>query len=209
MAAAQDPLIPTRRSLLSRLKNLDDQESWKDFFDTYARLIYGVAIRAGLSDTEAQEVVQETVIAVSRNIGNFKYDRAKGTFKSWLLHTARWRIADQLRRRRPGAPGFRRERDKTARTATIERIPDPAGPELDAIWDAEWEKHIFEGAIARVKTQIKAKQYQIFDLYVIKQWPVERIVRTLGVSVGQVYLAKYRVTRLLSKEIKALETKAL
>lgn len=209
MPAVPDALIPTRRSLLIRLKNLDDQESWKDFFDTYAKLIYGVAIKAGLSDTEAQEVVQETIIAVSKNIGGFEYDRAKGTFKSWLLHTARWRITDQLRRRHPGAAGFRHEQDKTARTATIERIPDPAGPELDAIWDAEWEKHIFEGAIARVKTQIKAKQYQIFDLYVIKQWPVERIVRTLGVSVGQVYLAKYRVTRLITKEIKVLETKAL
>src|SRR5882762_345051 len=147
MAAVQDPLIPTRRSLLIRLKNLDDQESWKDFFDTYAKLIYGVAIKAGLTDAEAKEVVQETVIGVCRNMGEFEYDRKKGTFKSWLLHSARWRITDQLRHRRPGATGFGRKRDNTARTATIERIPDPAGSELDAIWEAEWEGQILDAAI--------------------------------------------------------------
>ena len=58
--------IPTRRSLLTRLKNWDDQESWRVFFDTYWKLIYGVAIEAGLTDTEAQEVVQETVITVAK-----------------------------------------------------------------------------------------------------------------------------------------------
>ena len=48
--------MPTRRSLLSRLKNREDQESWQDFFDTYWKLVYGVAIKAGLTDQEAQEV---------------------------------------------------------------------------------------------------------------------------------------------------------
>ena len=90
-------LIPTRSSLLSRLKNWDDQESWKDFFNTYWRLIYEVALKAGLSDAEAQEVVQETVILVAKKMQDFKYDPAVGSFKNWLLHTTRWRINDQFR----------------------------------------------------------------------------------------------------------------
>jgi len=61
-----DEFIPTRRTLLSRLKNWNDQESWKEFFETYARLIYSVAAKAGLTDAEAQDVVQETVIIVAR-----------------------------------------------------------------------------------------------------------------------------------------------
>jgi len=51
-----DEFIPTRRSLLSRLKNWKDQASWQEFFDTYAKLIHSVAIKAGLSDAEAQEM---------------------------------------------------------------------------------------------------------------------------------------------------------
>jgi len=100
MAGNPDGLIPTRRSLITRLKNWDDQESWKDFFETYWKLIYGVAIKAGLNDAEAQEVVQETIIAVVKQMEGFKYDPKMGSFKGWLLLQTRWRIADKMRKRR-------------------------------------------------------------------------------------------------------------
>jgi RNA polymerase sigma-70 factor (ECF subfamily) len=207
MATAPDSFIPTRRSLLIRLQNLDDQTSWRDFFDIYAKLIYGVAIKTGLSDTEAQEVVQETIIAVSKNIGGFEYDRTKGTFKSWLLHTARWRITDQLRRRQLNLAGGPRGENDTARTTFIERIPDPAGDGLDSIWETEWEKQILDAAVARVKRRVKSRQYQMFDLYVMKQWPVRKVADTLRVSIGQVYLAKHRIGALIKKELKILADK--
>ena len=209
MARNPENLIPTRRSLLDRLKNWDDQESWKDFFDTYWKLIYGVALRAGLTDAEAEEVVQETVIAVAKKMGGFEYDPEIGSFKSWLLHTAQWRISDQFRKRSPGRAMGRTRGGRKTRTSTIERIPDPAGLDLDAVWDAEWAKHIFEAAIERVKTKVKAKHYQIFDLYVIKQWPVQKVARTLGVNIGRVYLAKHRVSAMVKKEIRHLERQML
>src|SRR5207244_2384698 len=92
-------LIPTRHSLLNRLKDWSDQASWQDFFDTYWQLIYNVAVKAGLSDAEAQDVVQETVIAVARKIGEFKTAPAHGSFSAWLMQLTRWRIADQRRKR--------------------------------------------------------------------------------------------------------------
>ncbi len=66
--------IRTRHSLLNRLKDWGDQASWQDFLDTYWRLIYNVAVKAGLADTEAEEVVQETVIAVAKKNAEFKAD---------------------------------------------------------------------------------------------------------------------------------------
>ena len=54
-------LIPTRESLLSRLKETSADESWREFFDTYWRLIYHNARKAGLSDEDGQEVVQEVL----------------------------------------------------------------------------------------------------------------------------------------------------
>src|SRR5262245_43065822 len=77
-----DELIPTRDSLLSRLKDWRDDASWRDFFNTYWRLVYGVALKAGLTEGEAQEVVQETVITVARRIPEFKYDPAVCSFKT-------------------------------------------------------------------------------------------------------------------------------
>src|SRR5437588_7769006 len=85
MKKNSEDLIPTRRTLLSRLKQWDDHESWQDFFNTYWKLIYGVAIRAGLGEPEAQDVVQDTVVSVAKQMPNFKYDPALGSFKSWLL----------------------------------------------------------------------------------------------------------------------------
>src|SRR5476651_1071862 len=103
MAQPTEELIPTRTTLIKRLKNWEDQSSWQDFFDTYGKLIHGVALKAGLTQTEAQDVVQETMFAVARQMPAFKYDRSLGSFKLWLLNLTRWRIADQIRQRAPQA----------------------------------------------------------------------------------------------------------
>src|SRR5438093_10709418 len=149
-----EELIPTRDSLLSRLKNREDQESWQDFFHTYWKLVYGVAIKAGLTDQEAQEAVQETVITVARRIPEFKYDPATCSFKTWLLNLTRWRIIDQIRKRKPEQAQWHRLPGDSARTATIERIADPAGLDLEAIWEEEWEQHIMTAAAAKVKRRV-------------------------------------------------------
>src|SRR5215471_16363220 len=101
MVRPADGAISTRYSLLSRLQNWGDQESWKDFFDTYWRLIYSIALKSGLTEAEAEDVVQETVICVAKDIDKFRRDRRLGTFKGWLRNLTRWRVADQLRKRNP------------------------------------------------------------------------------------------------------------
>jgi RNA polymerase sigma-70 factor (ECF subfamily) len=203
----QEELIPTRDSLLSRLKNREDQDSWQDFFDTYWKLVYGVAIKAGLTEQEAQEAVQETVITVARRIPEFKYDPAVCSFKTWLLNLTRWRITDQLRKRRPELVGFHRSSSDTARTATIDRIPDPASVDLDTVWEKQWEEHLLAAAIGKVKRRVKPEQYQMFDLCVFKQWPIKKIASQLGVSQGRVYLARHRIAAMLKQEVKLLEKK--
>src|SRR6266550_1203988 len=111
-------LLATRRSLVDRLENWDDRKRWQEFFDTYWKLIYSAARKSGLTEVEAQEVVQETVITVAKNVGKLHYDPAIGSFKGWLLNITRWRIADQFRKRRRGDAKYRRLSDDRA-TATI------------------------------------------------------------------------------------------
>lgn len=202
-----DEFIPTRGSLLNRIKDADDGKSWQEFFNTYWKLIYGVAIKSGLREAEAQDVVQETVIAVARNIGEFKYDPKRCSFKSWLLQVTRSRISNQFRNQKRHPAGQQPLPDATRGTTLLERIPDPAGSHLDAIWDEEWEKNLMDAAIHRVKRQVDIEQFQIFDFYVLKKWPARKVARTLGVNVGQVYLAKHRVAKLIKKEIKTLEAR--
>jgi RNA polymerase sigma factor (sigma-70 family) len=197
-APVKDPLS-TRYSLLSRLQNWEDRESWMDFFDTYWRLIHSVARRAGLSDDEAQEVVQETVISVAKNIHKFRRDHSLGSFKSWLRNIIRWRIADQFECRGPA-----RAEDAEI---DLDEFPDETGAGLEAVWDDEWKANLFNAAIERVKRRVRIEHYLAFDLYVVKQLPVTEVARRLGVTIGHVYVAKHRISALIKKEIRALEQK--
>ena len=199
-----DELIPTRATLIQRLKNWQDQSSWQDFFDTYWKLIYGVALKGGLTPAEAQDVVQETMIAIARHMPSFKYDPAIGSFKTWLLNLTRWRITDQLRKRGPFV-GYPAPRDDTATgTRLADRVVDPAGRDLDVIWDAEWEKNLYDAALARVKRRLDPQKFQIFDLYVNKAWTPQKVAATFGIAVGQVYLAKHRAAELIKHEVERL-----
>jgi RNA polymerase sigma-70 factor (ECF subfamily) len=101
-------------------------------------------------------------------------------------------------------PWRRFEPDDTQRTATVERIPDPKGFDLEGAWEAEWAKNLWEAALAQVKVRIKPKQFQMFDLYVVKEWPVKDVARALGVSVTHVYVNRHRVARLLKSQMKEL-----
>jgi len=205
MAQPQDELLRTRATLLGRLKDLQDQSSWRQFFDTYWGLIYGVARQAGLSDAEAQDVVQEVMSEVAGHMPTFQYDPRRGSFKSWLLTKTRWRIIDQRRKRPPVGNSETVTRTGGTTTISIDRLIDPASISIDAIWEAEWEKSVLNAALARVKEKIDPEKFQIFDFYVKKEWPAEKVATTFGTSVDQVYLIKHRVTEILKEEVKRLE----
>lgn len=207
-SGAADPAA-TRSSLVHRLRDWSDHGSWQDFFDTYWKLIYAVAIKAGLSEAEARDVVQETVVAVAKQMRDGGYDRTKSSFKNWLCLITRRRIIDHFRKRTdPKLRATPEVREDTSRTDTIDRVPDPASLELDSVWEEEWQKNLLEAAIERVKQQVTPKQYQIFDLSVLRNLPVGEVTKLLKVNTAQVYLARHRVGALIKKEAKRLEAHA-
>lgn len=200
-----EDFIPTRYSLLSRLQNWDDEESWRVFFDTYWRLIYSIALKSGLTEAEAEDVVQETVICVAKDINKFKRDRKCGTFKGWLRNLTRWRIADQLRKRQPNLSGESDSSGENAGLMDSGEIPDAVDAELENVWEAEWQSNLMEAALERIKRRVKEEHYQMFDLNVVREWPATKVAQTLEVSIAQVYLAKHRILALLKKEVQVLE----
>jgi RNA polymerase sigma-70 factor (ECF subfamily) len=206
-ALAEAETLATRASLLGRLKDFDNQPSWQEFFNTYWRLVYSTALKAGLTPEESQDAVQETFVAVAKNIGGFRYEPAKCSFKSWLLLITRQRIIWQLRKRPPAAALRARSTEDADQTPTVERIPDEASLHLDAHWEAEWENTLMAAALETVKRQVKPRQFQIFDLAALQNWPVRDIARMLKVSAAQVYLARHRVGSLLKKELRRLANK--
>lgn len=201
--------MPTRWTLISRLKNLDDQESWREFFDLYWKLIYVTAVKSGLTPTEAQDVVQETLMSVCKNIKGFKADPARGSFKGWLFKLTRWRVLDALRKR-PRDEVARMHKaanqdDGTATTSTVARIPDPSADVLDRIWDNEWDRNLLAAALEKLERQVNAKHYQVFFLHVIKQYPVEKVAQVAGIQADQVYLIKHRLGAVFKSALEELE----
>ncbi|HEY3860631.1 MAG TPA: sigma-70 family RNA polymerase sigma factor [Verrucomicrobiae bacterium] len=191
--------------MIKRLKNWQDQDSWQDFFDTYWKLIYGVAVKSGLTQTEAEDVVQETMVSVAKHMPEFNYNRAAGSFKAWLLNMTRWRITDQFRKRGPAAPARATAAEENASDEEIlQSIADRTHLDLEAIWETEWRKTVLEAAMTKVKRSLDPQEYQIFDLYVNKEWAPDEVAKTFKIPVGRVYMAKHRVTEMMKEEVERL-----
>jgi RNA polymerase sigma factor (sigma-70 family) len=206
--AAEHSSIQTRPSLLSGLKKPDDVDSWNEFYRVYGRVVRDFALKAGLTETEADEVVQETAIGIARHLSEYRSD-PKCRFKTWLLNLASWRVKDQFRRRNAQARRTGQEApfrgDDTARNSLLDGIADHAAS-LDALFESEWRENLFSLALERIKSKFSLKQIQIFDLVVLKEWPAAEVARSLGVTLGNVYVTRHRISAALRKESACIES---
>jgi RNA polymerase sigma factor (sigma-70 family) len=194
----EEDSLRTRQSLLTRLKDWNDQAGWREFFDTYWRLIYNVARKSGLNEEDAQDLVQEVLLGVAKQMPQCRYDRSKGRFKQWLCGVVRHRIIDHWR--------------KTGRANALQSpMPDRESllgsqePELDRVWQSEWASNLLKSALARVQGKVSARNFLIYDLSVVRETPTSRICSLLGVNAAQVFLARHRVGKLVKAELLTLE----
>ena len=201
----EDDLMPTRWSLIARLKNWQDEVTWRDFFDIYWRLIYHSAKHAGCTPSEAEDVVQETLISVAKQINGFRSSPEHGSFKAWLMRLARCRIADQFRRRARRAEVAAGPSPSNEGGTTPLHPADLAVENLPEIWDREWEQQLMRAALEVVRRKVDSKHFQIFHLLVIEDQPIKEVARTLGWSVPRLYLIKHRLSVLVRKEVRKLE----
>jgi len=190
-----DTSLPTRATLLSRLKDWNDQAGWRDFFESYWRLIYNVARNAGLDDAAAQDVVQNTFIYLARRMPNFHYDRKRGAFKSWLRVVTRSRIHEHWRREKAGGRDLRSDAEE------MELQPDTSADALDHVWQQEWEENLLQRALAGLRPRVSSQHLLLFRLTTLAELAPAQVARKLDVSVAQVYLARHRVGRMFKGEV--------
>ncbi len=186
----------TRKTILKKLRMTQtDQDAWDEFYEIYWKLVHSVALKAGLSHADAQEVVQNTFIKVAKNIRNFEYDPGKGKFRNWLCLIARQQAANLFRKSGPG---------KDVSDTEIQRLPDKTN-DWDAIWNKEEEKHLLAIVLAQVKTKVKPKQFQIFYAHCIKGLGAKEVTELQDVSANEVYLAKHRIMPIFEDELKQVK----
>ncbi len=100
----------THPELLERVKvalkksrfswSLEDNAAWREFENRYRAIFLRLGARHGLSPEDCEDLAQEVLIAVRRQLPDFLYDRAVGPFGGWLMRIARSKVADEFRRRR-------------------------------------------------------------------------------------------------------------
>lgn len=191
--------VQTRLSLLSRVKDLGDERSWREFFDIYWKLIHNIAIKSGLSQSESEEVVQEVFVELAKQLPEFQYDPNRGSFKNWLKTLVGWKVVDQIRVRATS------NHVSNLDPSDSEALAPPCN-QLEKLWESEWKLNLIDAALKRVRHQSDPRQYQAFDLAFQRNMPAVEVAKTLGMSLPSVYLAKHRIHRRLRAEIKELES---
>lgn len=165
--------------------------------DRYGRKIYGWCRRWGLRQAEAQDVTQNVLLELARQMGGFVY-RPTGSFRGWLKTIAYRAWCDFL----------------TARQRTVAGGGDPvlallavpaAGADLLAQLDEECERELLAEAMVRVRRRVQPHTWQAFQMMALEGQSAAEVAGRLGMQVGTVYVARGKVQKMLQEEIRQLE----
>jgi RNA polymerase sigma-70 factor (ECF subfamily) len=178
----QDELEHVRLSLLQQLGDLDIPGALQEFFETYWKLIYLVAIKVGLTRGDAENVVQEIIIGIARNMDTFRWETEVCSFREWLMLVTRGRIVDKMWK-------------------VI------ANSDFEDLWNAEWHRNLVQLAIEQVRRKVAPQHYQIFHLQTLKGMPTRRVAQVFGVGLLKVHIIRFWVARLIKQEVHALQRK--
>jgi RNA polymerase sigma factor (sigma-70 family) len=189
----------TRRSLVLRLRNLDDQTAWAEFVDVYEPLLYQLARARGLQDADARDLCQDVFRAVASAIERWDPDPAKGRFRGWLFRIARNHVVDFL-------VGQGRHARGSGRTSVHEMLAArPASDgQAEAEFAAEFRRRAFHWAASQVKNEFTDSTWQAFWKTGVDNQPVADVARELGLSPGAVYVARSRVLARLRGRVEQL-----
>lgn len=203
----QEPLV-TRLSLLSKVRH-GDEDAWSEFYGIYRGFIYGLARRGGLLHEDAEDLTQDTMAKIAEHIEDFKPDKDRARFRTWLETIVRHKLIDRARKAqaRPATspPPEPPAGDDTRRTGMVERVADLNAPNFESLSELAWQAAILEAATKNVRAKAKLKHLQIYDLYELREMPAAAVAKSLGVLIPQVYLTAFRVKRAIIREAKRLK----
>lgn len=184
----------TRPSLFSRLRDGEDDASWREFDAKYRELVLRYCRVRGLQPDDAEDVLQIVLIGFARALRNFRYDPRKGRFRGYLGRCVSHAIKRQKQGRRLDAQVMVGE--------FVNELEDQAPGELDQDWEAEWTDHHFRLAMQAVREDFEPQSIEVFEC--LKDGAsVEQAAQRFGMSVAAVHKVKQRVRDGLKAQIAA------
>ena len=186
----------TRYSLIGRLGASNNVDAWNEFAQIYQPLIFRIARRRGLQYADAAEVTQEVLTRVAKAVDGWDPDRNKGTFRGWLYRITRNVTVDYLRK-----AGRQPINLNALSGLPIDNLVDP-GQEHSREFQYEYEKQLFVWAAKRVQTEFKPNTWQAFWQTAVEGDSIQEAGTELGMTSGAIYVARSRVMKRLSEEVK-------
>src|SRR5262245_10384425 len=190
--------METSVSLLERLTGTPTDDDWRRLFDLYQPLLRAWMARAGVADSDADDLIQEVLLVVFREVGGFER-RGQGAFRAWLRTILVHRMRDYFRARhyRPTATG---DSDFLYRLSELE----DSHSVLSQQWDREHDEHVAAALLRRVQGDFAPATWQAFRRHVLEGEPAAHVAKELGLSLNSVLLAKSRVLKRLREELNGL-----
>jgi RNA polymerase sigma-70 factor (ECF subfamily) len=183
----------TSASLLDQLRAPADSRSWNRFVELYTPLLYYWALRAGLKQDEASDLVQDVLLVMLKKLPEFSYNPEQ-SFRGWLRQVTlnKWR---ENCRRRGTLP-------EQADESAIRGVP--ADQTADPFEEVEYRQHLVRRALEIMQAEFQPTTWKACWEFVVSGRPAAEVAAELGVSIDVVYGAKSRVLRRLREELRGL-----
>ena len=178
----------TRASLLIRLRDRSDQPAWNEFVSIYGPVIYGFARRRGLQDADAADTMQDVLRSVTTAIQRLDYDPLQGRFRGWLYTLTRNRVLTLLSSRN----GKARATGDSNVQSLLSAQPD-RGESVDEEWELDYRRSVTAVVLDELREEFSEKIWQAFWQTAVDARPAGEVAKSLGMSLGSIYVAKSRV----------------
>jgi RNA polymerase sigma-70 factor (ECF subfamily) len=197
---AKDDQYNTRETLIRRVQNQQDDQSWEEFVQVYRRYIYAIIRSMNISEHDTEDILQQVLINLWNSLPKMDYQKIK-RFRSWLSTVTKNCVTDFIRKRTREANRL----EKAAKDDTLTYLKTIRLPEIDSIAEREWEIHLTNMALDNIEPLFSGKAVEAFRL-TLQGKGVNEIARELDLKENSVYRLKNRVKERLIQEIMHLRS---
>lgn len=183
----------TRATLILRIRDQEDQHAWAEFVEIYTPLVYQFAMSRGLQPADARDILQTVLHNIFRAIPRFRYDREKGTFRSWLYTITRREISRHLRV--AGRQPFPSD------PASLGDCEDEGSASEERKWELDYRLRLFQWACEQVEPEFAAKNWQAFHRTAVLEEDPAEVAQALGMTRAAVYVSRSRVLQRLREKV--------